>query len=192
MADSREDTELKWYEPRLRGVLPLDGFRTSKSLRKSIRRGDYEIRINYDFVGTVMACAARDETWINAGLTGLYATLHAAGFAHSLEVWRRSAVGTEPDMIGGLFGVSLGGAFFGESMFSTATDASKIALAYLVNRLNTAGFQLCDTQFLTPHLASLGGIEIPKETYRARLHEAISRNCAFTSAQTPPPEDLLK
>lgn len=188
MADSREDTELKWYEPRLRGVLPIDGFAMSRSLRKSIRRGGYEIRINSDFAGSVAACAARDETWINAGLTGLYTALHDAGFAHSLEVWR---TGGEGELVGGLFGVSLGGAFFGESMFSTATDASKIALAYLVHRLKVTGYRLCDTQFLTPHLASLGGIEIPRAAYRAQLNEAISQTAAFTSAPTPTPENLV-
>jgi leucyl/phenylalanyl-tRNA--protein transferase len=191
MAESREDTELNWYEPRLRGVLPLDGFHASTSLRKSIRRGGYDIRINSDFAGTVRACAARDETWINAGLTDLYAALHTAGYAHSLEVWRPLAAGGKDEIIGGLFGVSLGGAFFGESMFSIATDASKIALAYLVHRLNATGFQLCDTQFLTPHLASLGGVEIPRDTYRAYLTRAISITAAFTAAATPSPRELL-
>jgi len=121
MAESRDNTDLNWYEPRLRGVLPLDAFHISTSLKKAIRRNDYTVRINSDFAGTVAACAARDETWINAGLTTLYATLHGAGYAHSLEIWRGTAEdgsGAE-QMVGGLFGVSLGGAFFGESMFST-------------------------------------------------------------------------
>lgn len=191
MADSREDTELKWYEPRLRGVLPLDGFHISNSLRKSIRRENYVIRVDSDFAGTVAACAARDETWINTGLTALYTALHNAGFAHSLEVWRPATDTHAAEMIGGLFGVSLGGAFFGESMFSTATDASKIALAYLIHRLNAAGYLLCDTQFLTPHLASLGGIEIPRAAYRAQLKHAITVTAAFTAPCVPTPADLL-
>lgn len=193
MAESRDNTDLNWYEPRLRGVLPLDAFHISTSLKKAIRRNDYTVRINSDFAGTVAACAARDETWINAGLTTLYATLHGAGYAHSLEIWRGTAEdgsGAE-QMVGGLFGVSLGGAFFGESMFSTARDTSKIALAYLVHRLRAAGFVLCDTQFLTSHLASLGGVEIPREAYRAQLAQAIALQAAFTAPKIPTPDALL-
>ena len=189
MAESRDTTELNWYEPRLRGILPLDGFHLSASLKKTLRRGDYSVRINSDFAGTVAACAARDETWINAPLSALYATLHGAGYAHSLEIWRDTEGGAQ--RVGGLFGVSLGGAFFGESMFSAARDGSKIALAYLMHRLRAAGFKLCDTQFLTPHLASLGGVEIPRAAYRAQLAEAIALQAAFTAPKTPHPEALI-
>ncbi|WP_376871989.1 leucyl/phenylalanyl-tRNA--protein transferase [Albirhodobacter sp. R86504] len=191
MAESRDDTELHWFEPRLRGVIPLRGLHLSSSLRKAIRRNDYTVRINGNFSACVQACAARDETWINAGLDTLYNALHMAGFAHSVEVWRKEGASAEPRMVGGLFGVTLGGAFFGESMFSTARNTSKIALAYLIHRLNAAGFSLCDTQFLTPHLASLGGVEIPRGAYRAQLAVAIKRNAAFTAPLTPTPDALI-
>ena len=167
MAESQDDTELFWVEPRWRGVLPLEGFRISRSLAKRMRRGDVESRWNFDFDGVVRACADREETWISDRLGALYRELHAAGFAHSQEIW------SEDRMIGGVFGVTLGGAFFGESMFSAEKDGSKMALAVLVHRLRRAGYALFDTQFVTPHLMSLGVQEIPKEVYRRRLAAAL-------------------
>lgn len=180
MADSASSNEIYWVDPTHRGILPLDGFHISRSLRRAIRKSDYTIKINSDFKRTVANCANRDETWINGEIFDLYSHLHNNGFAHSLEVWR------ETTMIGGLYGVALGGAFFGESMFSTATNGSKIALAYLIRRLNDAGFSLCDTQFITPHLQSLGAIEIPREAYHEKLAKALKIKASFTSPQTPP------
>ncbi|MGR3540836.1 MAG: leucyl/phenylalanyl-tRNA--protein transferase [Hasllibacter sp.] len=167
MAETRDDSELFWVEPNWRGVLPLDGFRLSRSLAKRMRRGDLETSWNVDFAGVLDACAARDETWISDRLAALYLELHAAGFAHSQEVW------SEGRLIGGVYGIALGGAFFGESMFSAGRDGSKIALAVLVHRLRRAGFALFDTQFVTPHLMSLGVQEIDKAEYRRRLAGAI-------------------
>ncbi len=167
MAESRESTGLFWVDPKERGIIPLDGFHVSRSLRKRLRRGGFEVWLNRHFTGTVAGCADRPETWINAEIAGLYRMLHHMGFAHSVEVWE------EGRLVGGVYGVALGGAFFGESMFSRRTDASKIALYHLVERLRARGFRLLDTQFLTPHLASLGGIEISRAEYRRRLHEAL-------------------
>ena len=179
MAQSRDDPSLFLLDPDERGILPLDGLHISRSLRKSLRRSDYQIRINRDFAATVRACAApapgREDTWINPAIEHLYGELHQAGHAHSVEVY-------SPDdhLVGGLYGVTLGGAFFGESMFSRRTDASKIALVHLVERLNARGFVLLDMQFLTPHLATLGGVEIPREDYLARLEVALGIEADFT------------
>lgn len=186
MAQSRDDPELHWVDPRLRGVFPLDKFRISRSLARDIRRDNYTIRTNSAFSEVVRACAARDETWINEPLVRLYDALHEAGHAHALEVWQDGA------LTGGVFGVTLGGGFFGESMFSTRTNASKIALAYLVDRLVTGGFTLFDTQFLTPHLASLGAIEIPRSTYRECLASALLQEADFDAPETPDPYSLLQ
>ena len=168
MAESRNSVEVHWVEPRLRGIFPIDNFHISRSLRAQILRADYQITVNRDFAGVVAACADRPTTWINGTICDLYQQLHQIGHAHSLEVWRNEA------LIGGVYGVHLGAAFFGESMFSRATGGSKLALAYLIHRLRAGGFQLFDTQYLTPHLASLGAVEIPKAEYQARLAGAIS------------------
>lgn len=173
MAEHRGDTDLFWVDPRQRGVLPLDRFHISRSLRKTIRSGRFSISYDVDFAGVVAGCAARDETWINDMLATLYGQLHLARMARSIEVWEGDA------LVGGVFGITLGGAFFGESMFSLRTDASKVALAYLVDRLRAGGFVLFDTQFITPHLHSLGGIEIPRADYRALLTEALALNADF-------------
>ena len=186
MAEGRDDPVLHWVDPRRRGIFPLDSFHISRSLARAIRRGNYTVRTNSAFRDVVRRCAARDETWINAPLHELYAALHAMGHAQSLEVWH------EGTLRGGVFGVTLGGAFFGESMFSDLTNASKIALAYLVDRLRSAGFTLFDTQFLTPHLASLGAIEIPRAEYRERLAEALKRQADFEGPATPDPHSLLQ
>ena len=173
MAASRNDPTIHWVDPRHRGILPLDNFHISRSLRHRIRHWHCTIRTNTDFAGVVQACADRAETWINAQIFDLYVALHVMGHAHSLEVWEGD------DLVGGTYGVVLGSAFFGESMFSRRTDASKVALAYLVHRLNAGGFTLFDTQFLTPHLASLGGIEISRAAYRHRLALALKQPAQF-------------
>ncbi|RLJ60080.1 leucyl/phenylalanyl-tRNA--protein transferase [Litoreibacter meonggei] len=173
MAESREDDELFWLDPEFRGVLPLDGFHISRSLRKTIVREPFQIKVDTDFAGVIEGCADRAETWINAPIFGIYMDLFHAGHAHSVEVWDGS------ELVGGVYGVTLNGAFFGESMFSRRRDASKIALAYLVSRLNAGGFKLLDTQFLTPHLASLGGVEIPRASYRRALRDALSAEANF-------------
>lgn len=173
MAEGRDVAEVHWVDPRQRGILPLQGFHISRSLSRRIRRWNYSIRTNSDFRGVVRACAERDETWINAPLFALYQKLHDLGFAHSVEVW------SEGRMAGGVFGIALGGAFFGESMFSRETGGSKVALAYCIHRLRAGGFALFDTQFLTPHLASLGGIEIPRAAYRRLLQDALALDATF-------------
>ncbi len=186
MAESREAETLHWVDPRKRGIFLLSKFHISRSLRRRITAKNYQIRTNSAFSQVVAACAERDETWINGPLRQIYDALHRIGHSHSLEVW-------EDDMlIGGVFGLTLGAAFFGESMFSRRTDASKIALAYLVHRLNTAGFRLFDTQFLTPHLASLGAVEIPRADYRERLADALRHDADFTVPETPAPQLLLQ
>lgn len=174
MAQSRDDPGIHWVEPRRRGVFPLDGFRISRSLGRALVRGDYSVTVNRDFAATVDGCAARAETWINDRIRALYLALHHRGQAHSLEVWAADGA-----LIGGVYGVTLGAAFFGESMFSRRTDASKIGLAWLVDRLRAGGFVLFDTQFLTPHLASLGAVEIPGAEYRRRLAQALDRTALF-------------
>ena len=167
MADGRDDPRVFWVDPEMRGVLPLDGFRLSRSLRKRIRQAPFRISVNEDFAGVVQGCADRDETWINETIFDLYKALHRMGFAHSFEVWEGKT------LVGGTYGVSLGRAFFGESMFSRRRDASKIALAYAVTHLSGCGYTLFDTQFLTDHLASLGGVEIPRDQYHDLLEQAL-------------------
>lgn len=186
MAQSRDDAEIHWVDPRRRGILPLDGFHISRSLRRRILRCGWRVATDTAFGGVVQACGAREETWISERIFGLYMALHEAGFAHSLELWEGD------DLVGGVYGVTLGTAFFGESMFSRRTDASKVALAHAVHRLRAGGFTLFDTQFLTPHLASLGGIEIPRAEYHARLAEALSKAPArFNPAgYCPSPSDV--
>jgi leucyl/phenylalanyl-tRNA--protein transferase len=186
MAESREDPEIFWVDPRRRGIMPLSGFHISRSLARRLRRGGFDIAVDRDFAGTVHACADRPETWINGTIFDLYCALHARGFAHSLEVWRDNR------LVGGVYGVTLGGAFFGESMFSRETDMSKIALAFLVDRLRTAGFALFDTQFTTPHLRSLGGHDIPRAAYHQLLAAALERSCNFNAPATPDPQSLVQ
>ena len=186
MAESRTGEELHWVDPSLRGILPLDRFHISRSLRRRLLRDAHEIQIDFGFSEIVVACADRPETWINEPLRRLYDALHMRGNAHSLGVWQ------EGTLTGGVFGVTLGRAFFGESMFSIRTDASKIALAYLVDRLLQAGFVLFDTQFLTPHLASLGAIEIPRADYHILLSEALEGSADFARPETPRPHSLVQ
>jgi leucyl/phenylalanyl-tRNA--protein transferase len=167
MADSRDASELFWVEPRQRAIIPLDGFHVSRSLKRTLRSGSFEVTHDRDFAGVIAACADREETWINAELEQAMLALHGSGHAHSIEVWR----GLE--LVGGLYGVRLGRAFFGESMFSRTTDASKVALAWLVARLKVGNFTLLDCQFMTEHLASLGAVTVPRETYVALLSAAL-------------------
>lgn len=176
MAESRENPEIFWVDPQRRGVIPLDGFHISRRLARTLRTSSFDIRINSDFAKTVEGCADRSETWINDEIFILYLELHKLGFAHSLEVWDSKT------LVGGVYGVSLGGAFFGESMFSRRRDASKIALAYLVDRLDRCGFTLFDTQFVTSHLQSLGAKEISRNDYRKALFEALRVDANFYSA----------
>ena len=185
MAESRTDPTLHWVDPRRRGIIPLDKFHISRSLRRRILGWPYDIRTDTALRAVIAACAARDETWINAPLVDLYADLFDAGHAHTLEVWEG------PDLVGGVFGVTLGAAFFGESMFSRRTDASKVALAYLVDRLRVAGFALFDTQFLTPHLKTLGAVEVSRTDYHELLRHALKGQADFPAAGAPPSPQLL-
>ncbi len=186
MAEHRDDPELFWVDPKFRGVFPLDGFHISRSLARRIRNCDYSVTINRDFAGVVDGCADRTDTWINAELRGLYQQLHQSGRAHSLEVREGET------LVGGVYGVTLGAAFFGESMFSRRKDASKIALAYLVDRLRQTGFRLFDTQFLTAHLATLGAIEIPRAQYRIELEEAINASADFVADVPQSPDGVIQ
>lgn len=183
MAESKLDPDVVWMEPKLRGVFPLDGFHISNSLKTAIKKQDYSVSLNEAFADVVDACADREETWINATIRQGYLELFEVGHAQSIEVWR------DDKLIGGVYGVTLGAAFFGESMFSRATNGSKIALAYLVAHLNKCGFQLFDTQFLTPHLASLGAIEIEREEYLERLSRAIQSPELFRDYSVAPSVD---
>ncbi|MEM8654973.1 MAG: leucyl/phenylalanyl-tRNA--protein transferase [Pseudomonadota bacterium] len=168
MAESRDDPEVFWVDPRMRGVLPLGGFHMSRSLARAMRRTTWTLKLDTDFAGVVDGCADRIDTWINPEIRRLYLALHARGQARSIEVWDGG------QLVGGVYGVVLKGAFFGESMFSRRTDASKMALAATVDHLRRAGFALFDTQFLTTHLASLGAREISRATYHARLERALT------------------
>ncbi|NOX40910.1 MAG: leucyl/phenylalanyl-tRNA--protein transferase [Alphaproteobacteria bacterium] len=173
MSEGADADEVYWVDPKARGILPVNGFHISRSLSRKIRTCGYDIRVDSAFSEVVTACADRPETWINSQIFGLYAALFDLGFAHSLEVFDGE------NLIGGIYGVALGAAFFGESMFSRATDGSKIALAYLVDRLRAGGFTLFDTQFITPHLHSLGGREITRDDYHARLASALQVRADF-------------
>jgi leucyl/phenylalanyl-tRNA--protein transferase len=167
MAEHRDDTEIFWVDPRRRGVLPLTGFHVSRSLARRMRRADYRVTLNQDFGAVMDACADREETWINAEIRRLYTALHRLNHAHSLEIWEGGT------LAGGVYGVSLGGAFFGESMVSPRRDGSKLALAHLTDHLNLCGFTLFDTQFITPHLSRLGAVEISRAQYHTQLQEAL-------------------
>ena len=172
MADSRDADDIFWVEPRQRAILPLEGFHCSRSLARRLRSGRFTVTHDEAFDEVVLACADREETWINAAIEQATRSLHGAGFAHSVECWHVGENGTR-DLVGGLYGVKLGRAFFGESMFSRATDASKIALAWLVARLKVGHFTLLDCQFITDHLASLGATEVSRATYVALLNSAL-------------------
>lgn len=167
MSEGRDDAEIFWVDPHARGVIPLDGLHVSRSLAKRVRRGGYKATLNADFAGVVDACADRDDTWINGEIRAQYLALHHLDHAHSLEIWHDDA------LAGGVYGVTLGAAFFGESMFSRRTGGSKLALVHLVDHLRRCGYRLFDTQFLTDHLASLGAVEISRASYHALLEAAV-------------------
>src|SRR5215218_2479663 len=167
MADSREASELFWVEPRSRAIIPLERFHMSRSLRRTIRSGRYSVTLDRDFAAVIAGCADREETWINADIERAMLALHSSGHAHSIEVWSGA------ELVGGLYGVKLGRAFFGESMFSRMTDASKVALAWLVARMKVGGFSLLDCQFMTDHLASLGAVSVTRDDYVALLAAAL-------------------
>jgi leucyl/phenylalanyl-tRNA--protein transferase len=179
MANDRHDPTIHWIEPRRRGVLPLEGFHQPKSLRRLIRRRSFEIRIDRAFGRVIEACAEprpeRPRTWLNDDLIALYCALHRQGYAHSVEAW------ADGRLAGGLYGVSLGAAFFGESMFSHRRDASKVALVALVERLRAGGYLLLDTQFVTEHLRRFGAIEISRESYQRQLQRALETPAVFYS-----------
>ncbi|MCA0274712.1 MAG: leucyl/phenylalanyl-tRNA--protein transferase [Proteobacteria bacterium] len=177
MAESASDPEVFWVRPETRGVIPLDGFHIPHSLARTIRRGHFEIRVNSDFEGTIDACAekrsGRLSTWINGPIREAYTRLNRMGNAHSVEAWR------DGHLVGGLYGVSLGRAFFGESMFSRETDASKVCLVHLVERLRERRFVLLDTQFTTDHLKRFGAVDVPRGKYEKMLADAITGEASF-------------
>jgi leucyl/phenylalanyl-tRNA--protein transferase len=165
---AHDDGNIYIYDPDPRAIIPLDeGFRVSRSLRKTVSKGVFDIRTDTDFEGVMRACADRDSTWIDENIIASYVQLHELGFAHSVECWQND------EMVGGLYGVAVGGLFAGESMFNTATDASKVALVHLVERLRAGGFVLLDTQFLTPHLQTFGAYTITREAYHKLLADAL-------------------
>ena len=187
MAETRHDPELFWVDPRFRGIFDLDNFRISRSLTKRIRQEPFQIRTNTAFMQVIAGCADREETWINPTLLTLYEQLHDMHHAHSVEVWEADT------LVGGVYGITIGSAFFGESMFSHRTDASKIALAYLVDRLRIGGFTLFDTQFITPHLATLGAVEIPRDAYHSLLEKALGGDADFRhQSKTPSAYSVLQ
>jgi leucyl/phenylalanyl-tRNA---protein transferase len=185
MAESADDPTLFWVEPEMRGVIPLDGFRVSSRLGRTVRSGAFTVTVDTAFKAVIAACAApqpgRDDTWINARIRDLYIGLHELGHGHSVEVWQ------DDELVGGLYGVSLGRAFFGESMFHHARDASKVALVHLVARLIAGGFTLLDAQYVTEHLRSFGAVEIPRRRYRALLDKAIKGEADFRKLPADPP-----
>ncbi|MGI9500550.1 MAG: leucyl/phenylalanyl-tRNA--protein transferase [Geminicoccaceae bacterium] len=179
MADDRDDPAIQWIDPHHRGVIPLDRYHVPRSLRKVIRQQRFEIRVDTAFESVITTCAEcqpdRPRTWLNDQLIELYCTLHERRYAHCVECW------LDDRLVGGVYGLSLGGAFFGESMFSRARDASKVALVDLIERLNEGGYSLLDTQFVTDHLTRFGAIQIPRETYLRRLQQARMQDAEFYS-----------
>ncbi|MEO0636159.1 MAG: leucyl/phenylalanyl-tRNA--protein transferase [Pseudomonadota bacterium] len=177
MAESAEDEGLHWVEPSLRGIIPLDDFHVPRRLLRTVKSGKFEVRVDTAFAEVMAGCAAsrpgRETTWINSAILDIYPQLHAMGHAHSIESWQ------DEKLVGGLYGVRINGAFFGESMFSVATDASKVALVHLVARLKMGGFALLDTQFITGHLARFGGVEISANNYRQILDLALQEQANF-------------
>lgn len=191
MAESAEDNALYWVEPEERGVIPLDGLRISQSLRKRVRRQSFDVRIDSDFDSVIRACAERTRdrpsTWINNRILSLYSQLHRMGCCHSVECWNGDT------LVGGLYGVRIGAVFFGESMFSRATDASKVALVHLVARLNAGGFKLLDAQFVNPHLERMGAVSLPKAEYHKVMEPLLGIDGDFFAfGSDRDPEAVLK
>lgn len=179
MGEDADDASLFIVDPDFRGIFPLEALRISRSLRKVVARDTFSVTVDAAFTGVMEACADRESTWINTPIINLYSALHRSGHAHSVECWQND------ELVGGLYGVSLGGAFFGESMFSTVSNASKVALVHLAARLIAGGYQLLDTQFLTDHLESLGAIEIPRVEFQQRLKSALEIEGNFYSVSAP-------
>jgi leucyl/phenylalanyl-tRNA---protein transferase len=183
MAETRRGERLYWLDPEQRGILPLDGFHLPRRLRRTVLSDAFEVVADRDFPGVIAGCAAavpgREDTWINAEIERLFGDLHRLGHAHSVEAWQ------DGRLVGGLYGVVLGGVFFGESMFSRATDASKVALVHLVARLRLGRFRLLDTQFVTSHLAQFGAVEIPREDYKALLALAVDAPATWRRSIAP-------
>jgi leucyl/phenylalanyl-tRNA--protein transferase len=190
MAETADDPSIHWIEPKRRGIIPLDGLHVSRSLAKLIRSDRFQVAIDTDFQSVIEACATtHGSTWINLPIRSLFSELFEKGHVHSVEVYEKN------QLVGGLYGLALGGAFFGESMFHTVTNASKVGLVHLVARLNAGGFCLLDTQFLTPHLATLGAIEIDRMEYKSLLANALSVTAEFPLRSEREPisgEDVLK
>lgn len=184
MAESADDPRLYWFDPPMRGVLPVGGVHASRSLLRDLRRGGWSAHLDQDFNAVVAACSDRDATWINAPLARLYHDLHLAGHAHALTICH------DGSFAGGIFGVTLGGAFFGESMVSRRTNGSKMALLWMSSHLARCGFTLFDTQFLTPHLARMGGTEIPRALYQRRLSAALRSGADISAARLLPADQL--
>jgi len=191
MAETATSPDIYWVEPEQRGIIPLESFHLPRKLIKKIRQNPFEIRIDTSFIRVIEGCAAtgerqeRQETWINQQIISLYHQLFDEGYVHTVECWQGN------DMVGGLYGVAIGGAFCGESMFHTVTDASKVALAYLVARLKAGGYSLLDTQFITPHLSQFGAIEIPRHDYKARLQEALKAEGDFYYLDVSSPAETI-
>lgn len=187
MAEDRNDPELFWVDPRMRGVIRLDRFHVPRRLRRTVRKGIYEVTFDRAFEEVIECCAnsteGRPRTWINDRIIELYTILHHKGYGHSVECWQ------DGELVGGLYGISLGAVYFGESMFSRANDASKVALVHLVAALLAGGYQMIDTQFITQHLARFGAIEIPRNEYRKLLEETISEPATFVPN---PGRDLIE
>jgi leucyl/phenylalanyl-tRNA---protein transferase len=187
MAETRRGDRLFWLDPERRGVLPLDRFHLPRRLRRTVLAGTLQVTVDRDFAATITGCATpapgRDDTWINPQIERLFGELYRMGYAHSVECRQAGS------LVGGLYGVAIGGAFFGESMFSFVTDASKVALVHLVARLRLGGFTLLDTQFVTAHLAQFGAREIPRDQYRARLAGALEASARWLAEPDP---DILR
>ncbi len=183
MAETRRGDRLYWLDPERRGVLPLDRFHLPRRLLRTVLSGGFAIEADRDFAATIAGCAAsapgREDTWINPQIEALFLELHRMGVAHSVECRR------DGELVGGLYGVALGGVFFGESMFSTVRDASKVALVHLVARLRVLGFRLLDTQFVTAHLAQFGAVEIPRDEYRMQLAAGLGAPARWIAAINP-------
>ncbi|MDA1090100.1 MAG: leucyl/phenylalanyl-tRNA--protein transferase [Proteobacteria bacterium] len=184
MAESRDDPSVFWIDPQVRGILPLDNYHIPRRLKKTIRGGGFEVRLDTAFAEVIRLCGEADnvrpETWINAAIKNAVIELFEMGYAHSIETWR------DGKLVGGLYGIALGGAFFGESMFSRFRDASKVALAHLMARLRLGGFTLLDVQFITDHLRQFGASEIPAKAYLEKLHDAMEVQGAFLGGVSPP------
>ena len=190
MAERADDPDVFWVDPDKRGIMPLDDFHVPRSLKKTVRQNRFEVRIDSDFAAVMRGCAAprpkAGETWINDQILSVYCALAAQGFAHSVECWR------EGRLVGGLYGVAIRGAFFGESMFKRETDASKVALVHLVARLRRGGYRLLDAQFITPHLARFGAVEVSRGAYRKRLAAALETEATFYGALDGAGEAVLQ